>query len=403
MPTYRYKVRNRAGFAVTGEMEGDDEHGVSRSLSAQGYIPISIEVADKTVSVVQNFFSKKISLGELTVFTRQLWTMQKAGMPLLMSLTTLREQIKSPALRDKIMHIIRDLESGASLSVALSRHPENFNGMYVNMVKAGEASGKLDEVLLHLADMLEFETQTRGRIKSAMMYPMITFGSLVIAFVAVVTLVMPKFVGIYGQYHVKLPLPTLFLLAINSMVRNHWFEMLVGFLAAIAIFRFTVGTPAGRYQWDLAKLHIPVFGPLFLNMTMSRFSKILAELLAAGVPVLQALQLVSETVGNTVIRKAVLEIQKSVNEGRGMAEPMRQSGFFSPITIQMIVVGEQSGKTEELLQYISGYYQEIAANMVKNLSTLLEPILIVVIGACVVVLALGVFLPMWNLMNVVGK
>jgi type II secretory pathway component PulF len=403
MATFRYKVRNRQGEAVTGVMEGDDERAVSQALSRQGYIPISIAPFEAAVSLMSGFPGRRLSVGELTIFTRQLWTMQKAGVPLLTSLTTLREQTKNRVFRDKIIRVIRDLESGASLSLAISRYPETFDSMYVNMVRAGEASGKLGEVLFHLAEMLEFETQTRGRIQSAMMYPMITFGTLIVAFIAVVVLVMPKFIGIYGEFHARLPLPTRILLGVNGMIRYHWVELVIGMAALVSLLRYYVSLPLGRFQWDMLKIKVPVFGPLFFNITMSRFAKILAELLAAGVPVLQALQLVSETVGNTVIQKAVIGIQKSVSEGRGMSEPMRQSGFFSPITIQMVAIGEQSGKTEELLQYVSGYYQDIASNMVKNLTALIEPFLIIIIGMCVLLLALGVFLPMWNLMNVVGK
>ncbi len=404
MPNFRYRVRDRQGKALDGVVEGSSVQNVSQALSRQGYIPIQVsEVRGDSGPGLDllAFLRQKVKLAERNLFSRQLWTLQRAGVPLLNSLNSLRDQARSPYLRKVIVRLIKDLEAGDSFSTALSRFPDAFDRMYVNMVRSGEASGKLDEVLLHLAEMGEFEAETRERVKAATRYPIITFMSLIVAFITVVTFVIPKFSAIYTQFTHKLPLPTRILMGINRAVREDWALLAVGGVALIFVFRYVLGTARGRYLWDLLKIRMPVFGPLFFNLQMSRFARILAELLASGVPILQALQLVSEAIGNSVIRRALRDIQESVNEGKGMSEPMRRSGLFAPMVYQMVAVGEQSGKTDELLRHVADHYQAQASYMMKNLTSLIEPLLILLIGGLVVLLATGVFLPMWDLVKVV--
>ncbi len=404
MANFRYKARDRQGRAVSGVLEAPSERGASEELAKQGFIPITVERSSSSAGTdfsVARLFGPEVKLQERNIFTRQLWTLQKAGVPLVNSLNSLREQTKSKAFKRILAQLVRDLESGDAFSTTLSRHPETFDLLFVNMVRAGEASGKLDEVLYHLAEMGEFEAETRERVKTATRYPMITFASLIIAFFGMVTFVIPRFSGLYTQFSSDLPLPTRILLGINHAIRHEWILLILGTAAAVFAFRYLVNTPAGRYRWDYVTLKVPVFGPLMFNIMMSRFTRVLGELLASGVPIMQSLQLVADTVRNSVIRKAVIGIQESVNEGRGMSDPMRRCGLFTPMVYQMVAVGEQSGKTEELLRYVADYYQEQARYMMKNLTTLIEPMLIFVIGGLVTLLALGVFLPLWNMINVV--
>lgn len=350
---------------------------------------------------MEDFLGPRVKPQELAVFTRQLWTLQKAGIPLLSSLVSLRDQTRTPAFKKTLSGVIKEVESGAPFSAALSAHPTVFKALYFNMVKAGEASGKLDEVLLHLAQMLEFEVKTADKIRSAMLYPAVTFAALVAAFIAIVTVVMPKFIDMYARFHAQLPLPSRILLGINDAVRYHGPELVVGIAAIVFIFRYLTSLSQGRYLWDNFRIHFPVLGPLIMNVDMSRFAKILSELLSSGVPILQALRLVSDTVDNALIQRAILRISASVNEGRGMAEPMASAGFFTPMVVQMVAVGEMSGKTDELLAHAAEYYREHVENMTKNLSSLLEPLLICFMGGLVLLLALGVFLPIWQLVYVV--
>ncbi len=402
MAHFKYKAYDRQGHVVESEMDGDSALAVSKALNEHGYTPVTVSQVEKEVtSPEERWFSPRVRLDEINVFTRQLWTLQRAGLPLQSSLVSLRDQVKSKAFREVLTEVIADLESGHSLSAAFARHPKIFQPFYVNMIKAGEVSGKLDEILIHLAEMGHFEEQTREKIKSATRYPLITLLSIIIAFVIVVTFVIPKFSAVFGQMKTKLPLPTQILLGINDVVRHQWPILIISIAALVFLFRYFLSTSWGRYQWDRFTIKVPVIGPLVFNLVMSRFARILSELLSSGLPILQSLQLVSETVDNAVIARAVTEVQKSVNEGKGMSEPMKQSGLFLPMVVQMVNVGEQSGKTDELLRHVADYYGDQADLMIKNLTTLIEPMLIFILGSMVLMLALGVFLPMWDLVTVV--
>jgi type II secretory pathway component PulF len=400
MSEFRYRAYDRKGQAIEGTMQGESGQTVAAALSKQGFIPISVAPI-RGAAKARIRWTRRVRPEELYLFNRQLWTLLKAGLPLQSGLVSLREQTSNETLRRVIEAVIRDIEGGTALSASVAKHPEVFSPLYVSLVRAGEASGKLDEILFHVAEMGEFEVQTRDKIKSATRYPILAFTSLVIAFFMVVTYVIPKFADVFGQYGARLPLATRFLLGLNALLRHHWLELAIGGAAAWFGARALLDRPAIRYRWDLLKLKTPVFGPLFENLAMSRFSRVLAELLASGVPVLQALELVSGTADNAVIARAIEDIRHSVNEGRGMAEPMKSSRFFPPIVVNMVEVGEQTGKTEELLRHVADYYDDKASHMIKNLTTLIEPLFIVVLGGMVIVLALGVFSPMWGLVNVV--
>ena len=403
MPIYRYKVRDRQGKAIIGTLEGVNQQAASQSLYRQGYILISLTEARDSSHFLGNFFKPKVRLEDRNTFTRQLYTLQRAGLPLVSSLSSLREQVSSVYFKKVLTQVIREIEAGATLSQAISRYPDVFDALYVNMVRSGEFSGKLDEILIHLAEMGEFDAQTRDKVKAATRYPLITVVTIVIAFMMIITFVIPKFSLLYSRFGSELPLATRILMWINNTIRHDWPKVIVALTALIFAFRTVINTPSGRFQWDLFKIKVPVFGKLFFYLTMSRFAKILSELLASGLPIIQSLQLVSDTIGNAVVKKAVLSIQQSVNEGKGMSEPMKRSGYFSPLVVQMVAIGEQSGKTDELLNHAADYYTDQANYITKNLTTLIEPMLLFVIGGMVLVLALGVFMPMWNLTSVVNK
>ncbi len=400
MPQFKYRAYDRQGKLITGVMRADNVPAVSAFLAGQSHIPVAItESGDLSLSF--NIFRPKVSLRDLMLFARQMWTLQKAGVPIEASLTAMREQVEKEYFKKVLSAVIKDIQGGASLSVAFSRHPDVFDVLFVNMVSAGEASGKLDEVLLNLAEMCEFEQGTREKIKAATRYPLIIFCTLVIAFFVIVMFVIPPFTNLYGHYGSSLPVPTLILLFINSALRHYWYLVLLLAGGLVFAFKSYVNTKLGRYQWDYLMIKMPPIGSLFFNLSMSRFARILSQLLGSGVPILQSLQLVADTVGNTVIQKAIVSLQKSVNEGKGMSETMKHSGFFAPIVVQMVSIGEQTGKTEELLSHIAGYYEDQANAIIKNLSSLIEPALIFFLGGMVLLLALGVFLPSWNLVNVV--
>lgn len=399
---FRYKARDKYGKAVTGVMSGDDTSSVAKHLSAMGYIPIAVEEAKEPEIGLPKFLYnlyKTVSLEDMNMFTRQLLTLQKAGIPLLTSLNVLEKQTKNKYFKDVIKDIIAHVEGGTSLSDALAKYPQIFSQLYVNMVKAGEASGLLDEILERLAEFGEKELESRSNIKAATRYPLITLGALFCAFIIVVTFVIPKFAQVFAQFNTALPLPTRILLGLSFAMKNYWYLIfiLIGLLG-FAFYKY-INTKNGRLKWDSFKLKVPIFGAVTYMFVMSRFSRTMSILIRSGLPILQVLDMVSRTVGNTVIARTIDNVATSVREGKGISEPMRVSGIFPPIVVQMIAIGEDTGKIDELLMKVSEYYDQQSDYAMKNLTTMIEPIFVLILGVMVLTMALAIFLPMWNLIT----
>lgn len=400
MAIYQYKARDNFGKAIQGIMGADSENAVADKLKEMGYVPVAIRQARKQ-SLLDKILDRLrgVRFSDLNIFTRQFFALQKAGLPLLSSLNALREEAHNTVLKEVIGQLIREVEAGSNLSSALERHPRVFNNLYVNLVRSGETTGKLAEALERLANLGEHEEMIRLRIKAAMRYPIIVVITIIIGFLVLTTLVMPRFARVYSQFNTVLPLPTRLLLGVNYAVRNFWWLLIIIFAVGIFLVRKFIATEKGRFLWDNLKLKLPIFGPLLLKLTMSRFSRVVGTLMRSGVPILQILELVSESVGNTVVSRTIDNIKVSVNEGKGMLEPMKISGMFPPVVIQMVSVGEETGKVDELLLHVSDYYDSQIDYTINNLVSLIEPILILVLGCAVLFMALGVFLPMWNLMS----
>jgi type II secretory pathway component PulF len=398
---YGYKARDRYGKAISGSMRADNKDAVAKYLNSVGYVPIEIEENEDLTTGLTRFLDmfKGVRLEDVNMFTRQLLTLQRAGIPLLTSLTILEKQAQNNFFRDILKEVAGRVEEGTSLSDALANYPNIFNDLYVNMIKAGEASGLLDEILERLTEFGEKELDTRAKVKSATRYPLITLGALCVAFLVVVTFVIPKFSSIFAQFKTQLPLPTKILLGLNVVIKRYWYLllMLIG-LIYFLIWRY-LSTKSGRYRWDTLKLKLPLFGPLFNMFAMSRFARTMSLLLRSGLPILQVLDMTSKTVGNTVISQTINKIALSAREGKGVSEPMRLSGIFPPIVVQMVAVGEDTGKVDELLMKVSEYYDQQTDYAMKNLSTLIEPIFILILGVMVLIMALAIFLPMWNLIG----
>jgi len=404
MPNFQYKSRDKYGKEARGIMEGIDENSIAQRLIQMGFTPVSIQEAKETTRGSKlSGSSMRIKFSELNIFTRQLATLQKAGLPILLSLNALREQSQDKTFKEVIGQIIRDIESGSSLSAALEKYPKIFNSLYLNMVASGEASGRLDEVLERLATLSEHDETIRLRIKSATRYPIIVVVAMIIGFVVLTVLVVPRYAKIYEQYTKALPFPTQVLLGINYAVTRLWWLLIVIGIAARFLFKQYINTKAGRFSWDAFKLKVPVFGPLLLKLSISRFTRITGTLMRSGIPILKILDIASGSTGNEVVAKAINNIRDNVMEGKGIAEPMKVSGLFPPIVTQMVAVGEDTGKLDELLIHTSNYYDEQVDYTISNLTSLIEPILIFVLGLGVLFMALGIFLPMWNLMSIFKK
>lgn len=400
MPSFQYKARDKSGSLMQGVMGADTDEAVAAKLEKMGYLPVLIEEV-KTGSFMDTLTSsfRKIKFTDLNMMIRQLYTLQKAGLPLLASLKSVNMQMDNKDLKDVISQVSRDIEAGSTLSAAMERHPHVFNELYVNMVRSGEISGRLPEVLERLATLGEHDEKIRKRIKAAMRYPLIVVIAISLAFTILITMVVPRFAKLYAKFTTELPIPTKILLFIHAAITHYWWAVILG--GGITYFGFLhfINTPPGRLWWDDVQLRIPVLGPLTKKMTLSRFCRITGTLMRSGVPILQILELVSRSMGNVIIARTINKIKVSVNEGKGMHEPMVKSGMFPPVVTQMVAVGEDTGQLDELLIHVSEYFDQEVDYTLSNMVSLIEPMLILVLGVAVMFMALGIFMPMWSMMH----
>ncbi len=406
MPFYQYKVRDKFGKPLAGFMTADSESLLAEKLTQMGYVPVSIRrIQKKVLGLGRNVFVffRSVRSSDLNMFTRQFVTLQKAGLPILTSLATLKEQAQSKVFRDVISRISRDIEAGENLSSALAKHPHIFNSLYVAMIRAGEVGGRLDEVLSRLALLGEHEEKLRQRAQAATRYPVIVVVAIGIAFFVLTTLVVPRFAKIFDQFDTTLPLPTRILLGAHAALTKYWWLTLLGAGLFFYGFKAALQTKKGRKIWDGLKLKIPIFGSLMLEIAMSRFSRITGLLMHSGVPLLKILDLAASGTGNVVVAGAIDRIKDSIAEGKGMAEPMKVNSLFPAAVVQMVSVGEETGRLDELLLHVADYYDTEVDYTLNNLTVFIEPILIFVLGCCVLFMALAIFLPMWNMMNLFRK
>ena len=408
MPAYAYRARDRVGKAVQGVLEAAGTAEAAHQLDRLGFYPVSIEPQRPgsgpgfSFARLNNHFSR-VSTEDFILYNRQMATLISAGLPFLRSLGTIRDQTKSPRLSKVLEEVYTHIESGGSFSAALARHPETFSELYISMIRAGEEGGLLEKVLDRLATLAEQESVQRARISSAMRYPMFVGGALVLAFFVLMKFVIPKFVQLYANFGGELPIPTRLMIFANVLFQRYWIPGVVLFAAAILGLRYALGTPAGRQFWDSWKIRLPIFGPLFLKSSLSRFSSVFSALLRSGVPLLKTLEISAATVGNVKIRDVILGIRESVQEGQSIAGPMREQSVFTPMVVQMVAIGEETGKLDEMLDKVSDYYESEVEFAIRNLTTAIEPLLIVVIGGAVLFLALAIFMPWWNVVSFIKR
>ena len=400
MPHYQYKARDKNGALHTGTMEARGREAVADQLSGQGFIPVLIEEHAQSLvrpELLSGF--TRVKSQDIIVFSRQLATLMSAGVPFVQSLATMEKQTENPRLKTTISDIRRDIEAGSSFSDALAKHPKIFSRLYVSMIRAGETAGILDDILNRLAILAEHDAETRARVKAAVRYPMVVVAAICLAFVFLITFVVPKFTTIFAQFKTQLPLPTRILIGINYVVQHYWYLLVPGIALLIwGLIRY-VGTTQGRWQWDRLKLKLPVFGVLFQKVALSRFARVFSVLQKSGLSMMLTLEISAETSGNVVIARAVETMRESLREGKGLQEPMEASGLFPPLVVQMMAVGEETGQIDTMLTKVSDYYDMDVDYTLRNLATLIEPILLLFVGGMVLLLALGIFLPMWDMMN----
>lgn len=410
MPTFNYVAINEQGRQITGTLEAADSSAAARALEAQDLMPLKIsagaaETKSRGAALADGAKPKrrKITDRDIIDFTRQLVTLLKAGVPILASLETLSGQADNPAFAEIVMQVASDIAGGMDLSAALAKHPKVFSELYVNAVKAGEAGGVLDEVLTRLTGVMKRDAEVRRQVKSALRYPIIVVTGMVIAFLVMVTVVVPKFAKIFAQVGMELPLPTKLLIFVANVLFNYYWLIALVVGAVVFGVRKYLSTETGRYRYDAFILKTPIFGPLVLKTAMTRFTSMFETLSRSGLPILQIFHIVSNTIGNKILGEALLKAAEGIEHGRGVAVSLAETNLFPPLVVRMISVGEESGAIDDMLGNIAEYYDSEVRSAVDGLTAMIEPLLTVGMGVMVTVLALAIFLPMWNMIDLAQK
>ena len=404
MPTFRYAAKDMAGRAVVGVLDSADERTLANLLRQQQLIIISIRPETKKASFSLKNFGKrgKIKLPELVLFSRQFATMIDSGIPLVQALEILTDQIEHPHFKKIIGEIKKDVSTGATFHEALSKHPKAFSSLFVNMVKAGESSGALDDIMERLASYLEKTDSLVRKVRSALIYPIVVSVMAVLITLVLMLKVVPVFKSIFADFGGKLPLPTMILLAISDFLIKYFFIwsglLALGIFLMVRFFK----TEVGATLLDNYKLNMPVFGPIFRKVAVSKFSRTLATLVKSGVPILSALEIVSKTAGNRMIEKAVNNVRVSIREGESISEPLMKSKVFPPLVVRMISVGEKTGELEKMLSKIADFYDDQVDATVSGITSLIEPLVISFLGIIIGTIVICMFLPIFKLSSLVG-
>ncbi len=402
MATYAWRGRNNRGEAVSGELEALSDSGVADQLLATGISPVHIALADAPKaeqgdSLLARLNRKPIVVDDLLVFSRQMYTLNKAGVPILRAFAGLQASATKPAMVDLFKDIRSSLDQGRELSTALARHQALFGAFYISMVRVGEMTGRLTEVFLRLNEHMEFERDVRERIKQAMRYPTFVMIAMAMAVVVLNIFVIPVFAKVFAGFNAQLPLLTRGLLGFSNWMINWWPMLIAVVVAVVMAVRAYLRTPQGRYNWDARKLKLPIVGEIILKATLSRFARSFALSSQSGVPLVQALTVVAQTVDNAYIGSRIEQMRDGIERGESISRCATATGVFTPVVLQMINVGEETGELDNLLFEIADMYERDTDYAIKGLSAAIEPILLTIIAALVLVLALGVFLPLWSL------
>lgn len=405
MARFSYRGRDVSGDLVSGTLEGADSGAVADQLLAIGVTPVDIKAARAGSGVASGEWWSRLTAPRVTsldvmMFSRQMYTLLKAGVPILRALAGLQESTLNRSLAAVIADMRASLDAGRELSTAMRRHPEVFSPFYISVVRIGETSGDLDESFNRLFAYLEFERDMRDRVGAAMRYPLIVLTAITVAIAVVNFAVIPTFARIFAASKVPLPLVTRVLVGTSKFFLAYWPEMLVVIVAIGVGTKLWMATPAGRYAWDKAKLRIPVIGSIVLKATLARFARGMALALRAGVPIVQTLTVVADVVANAYIARRVYGMRDGVERGESIRRTANASGVFTAVVLEMIAVGEETGELDDLLEEVAQMYERDVSYEIKNLSANIEPILTIAMGVLVLILALGVFLPIWDLSSV---
>lgn len=402
MPKFAYTAISASGKSLKGKVDADSRQLVVSKLQEQGYHVTNISEQKKQIAISGFSKYRKLKLESLVIFSRQFATMINAGVSMIKCLDILENQTKDEVLKPVIAQAVADVKNGMSLTDAFAKHPNVFSKLYINMIRAAELGGILDEILERISVFLETDMEIRTKIKSAMMYPMIVlFFSFGMIFV-LMTFVLPKFKEIFVSMDTKMPIYTTLLFNASALAQKFWYIPILAIVGGVTLIRYIGSKPEGRYQIDKFKLSVPVIGELIQKMAISRFAKTFGTLCSSGVPMMRALEIVGETAGNSVIARAVDTARQSVREGQKISAPLEATGLFPSMVTHMIDIGEETGRLSDMLLKVSEFYEREVDAAVKGLTSMIEPLLIVFMGVVVGFIAISVMGPMFKLVSSIG-
>lgn len=401
MARYQYKGRTQQGEAIQGYLEAASADAVANQLTNSGVIPIDITEAREATAWSLNLKrfaeNRRPGMDELVLFSRQMHTLTRAGVPIIRAIHGLTQSTRNSYMSRVLEDVANNLEAGRELSGALARHPDVFSGLIVSMVQVGENTGRLDEAFARIAQYLETERQTRNRIKQALRYPTIVLVAIVAAIVIINLVVIPQFGRVFASFDAELPWATQLLVGVSQFFVDYWPHLLVGSVGLAVGARQYVRTERGRFRWHKLKLRLPVVGGIIFRATLGRFARAFSMALRAGVPLIQGLTVVARTVDNDFVADRILIMRNGIERGESLVHTANTAGLFTPLVLQMLAVGEETGAVDDMMDETAGFYEREVDYDLRTLSDAIEPILIVAIGVMVLILALGVFLPMWDL------
>ena len=401
MATYVFRAIDLAGSTAKGEVEAPSKQAVADQLKSRGLIVVDISGKHSSKELNVTLF-ERMKAADLTVASRQLATMVASGMTLLRALYVLEAQTECRPLRDAVVAVRKDVEAGLLFSAALARHPKIFSPLYVAMVASGETSGRLDEALIRVADQLEKDDTLRRQVKSAMIYPAVIFTFAFVVLIAMVAFLIPVFVKTFQEFGSSLPTITRFTVGLSNVVTGQWYLLIAGTVAVVVAFRQWKRSRWGRPQWDIIRLRFPFrIGPVVQKVALARWSRTLSSLIAGGVPILQAIEITGKTAGNAVVERAMVDVTASVKAGGTIAAPLRDAPVFPAMVCQMIGVGEETGALDTMLSKVADFYEDEVEAAIKGLTSLLEPVMIIFVGAMVGFIVISMYMPLFKVYDAI--